>query len=208
VIDARTVVDAHVHVPRLATLKPAWFDWADHFSGPHDWRSAYDDDGDPVPAALDALLEAEGVDRALLFCEYSPRATGIQPIEDLLPIVAHNPVRFRLVANVNPYLHHPVAAEVERVFHHVGHQPRAHLALARDNVWLDLAGLPPRKLPEYYARFDLTRLAGKFVFGTDWPGVPGTRRNVRELAALGLPEDVLKGVLSAHAAKIFPRLDI
>lgn len=84
----------------------------------------------------------------------------------------------------------------------------AHLALARDNVWLDLAGLPPRKLPEYYARFDLTRLAGKFIFGTDWPGVPGTRRNVRELAALGLPEDVLTGILSAHAAKVFPRLDI
>lgn len=67
-----------------------------------------------MPAALDALLEAEGVDRALLFCEYSPRATGIQPIEDLPPIVAHNPVRFRLVANVNPALHHPVSAEVER----------------------------------------------------------------------------------------------
>lgn len=39
-IDARTVVDAHVHVPRLTTLKPAWIDWADRFSGPHDWRSS------------------------------------------------------------------------------------------------------------------------------------------------------------------------
>ncbi|TVT30175.1 amidohydrolase [Amycolatopsis rhizosphaerae] len=284
-IDGRTVVDAHVHAPRLSTLKPAWLEWAERFSGPHDWRSAYDEDGNPVPAALDALLAAEGVDRALLFCEYSPRATGIQPIEDLLPIVAYNPERFRLVANVNPHLHHPLAAEVERqldlgavalkihpvhgafspadkelyaayrvcaergvpvilhsgtssfpgsrtsfgnpellsdvvedfpgvnfVFAHGGrgwwYDVAAFLALAKDNVWLDLAGLPPKKLPEYYARFDFPRLAGKFVFGTDWPGVPGASRNVRALAALDLPEDVLTDVLSGNAAKLFPGLGV
>jgi predicted TIM-barrel fold metal-dependent hydrolase len=285
VIDGKTVVDAHVHAPRLSTLKPAWLDWAEQFSGPHDWRSAYDGNGDPIPSKLDELLAAEGVDRALLFCEYSPRATGIQPIEDLLPIVEHNPVRFRLVANVNPYLHHPVAAEVERqldlgavalkihpvhgafspaekelysayqvcaersvpvilhsgtssfpgartsfgnpellsdvvedfpqvnfVFAHGGrgwwYDVAAFLAMAKDNVWLDLAGLPPKKLPEYYARFDFTRLAGKFVFGTDWPGVPGASRNVRALAALDLPDEVLSDVLSGNAAKLFPGLAI
>jgi predicted TIM-barrel fold metal-dependent hydrolase len=285
VIDGRTVVDAHVHAPRLSTLKPAWMDWAERFSGPHDWRSAYDGNGDPVPSALDALLESEGVDRALLFCEYSPRATGIQPIEHLLPIVEYNPERFRLVANVNPYLHHPVAAEVERqldlgavalkihpvhgafspadkelytayqvcaergvpvilhsgtssfpgartsfgnpellsdvvedfprvnfVFAHGGrgwwYDVAAFMAMARDNVWLDLAGLPPKKLPEYYARFDFTRLAGKFVFGTDWPGVPGASRNVRALSALELPDGVLTDVLSGNAAKLFPGLGI
>jgi uncharacterized protein len=283
-ISGRIVVDAHVHVPRLSTLKPAWLEWADRFSGDHDWRSVYDD-GDPVPAKLDDLLAAEGVDRALLFCEYSPRATGIQPIEDLLPIVAYNPVRFRLVASVNPHLHHPLAAEVERqldlgavalkvhpvhggfspadkelypayqvcadrgvpvilhsgtssfpgararfgdpellsdvvedfpglqfVFAHGGrgwwYDVAAFLALARENVWLDLAGLPPKKLPEYYARFDFAKLAGKFVFGTDWPGVPGTGRNVAALAALGLPDDVLTAVLSANAAKLFPSLGV
>ncbi|NIH86855.1 amidohydrolase family protein [Amycolatopsis granulosa] len=284
-IDGYTVVDAHVHPPRLSTLKPAWLEWAEQFSGPHDWRSVYDTGGNVVPERLDALFESEGVDRALLFCEYSPRATGIQPIEDNLPIVEHNPERFRLVANVNPYLHHPVAAEVERqldlgavalkihpvhgafspgdkelyaayhvcaergvpviihsgtssfpgarasfgnpelmsdvvedfpsvpfVFAHGGrgwwYDVAAFLALTRDNVWLDLAGLPPRKLPEYYARFDFTRLAGRFVFGTDWPGVPGTRRNVQALAELGLPEAVMRDVLAGNAAKLFPGLGI
>jgi predicted TIM-barrel fold metal-dependent hydrolase len=284
-IDGYTVVDAHVHVPRLSTLKPAWIEWAHHFSGDHPWRSAYDDWGNPVPAKLDALLEAEGVDRALLFCEYSPRATGIQPIEDNLPLVEFNPQRFRLVANVNPHLHHPLAAEVERqlalgavalkihpvhgafspadkelyvayqvcaergvpvilhsgvsnfpgarasfgnpelltdvvedfadvqfVFAHGGrgwwYDVAAFLALAKDNVWLDLAGLPPKKLPEYYARFDFARLATKFIFGTDWPGVPGVNRNARALSKLGLSSDVLRGVLSGNAAKLFPDLDI
>ena len=71
-------------------------------------------DGDPVPARLDALLEAEGVDAALLFAEYSPRATGVQPVEDLLPLIAYNPGRFRLVANVNPAVHAQPAAEAAR----------------------------------------------------------------------------------------------
>lgn len=279
------VVDAHVHAPRLNTLKPAWLDWADRFSGPHDWRRAYDGEGVVVPAELDALMAAEGVARALLFAEYSPRATGIQPIEDLLPIVEHNPERFRLVANVNPHLHHPVESEVERqlglgavavklhpvhgcfpgdhpellavyalcaergvpviihsgtsnfpgsrssfgdpasfldvleqfpslpfVFAHGGrgwwYDTAAFLALAKPNVWLDLAGLPPRKLPEYYQRFDLERLASRFVFGTDWPGVPGTRRNVEALGSLGWPNDVLRDVLYGNAAKLFPGLGI
>ncbi|MEU6355280.1 amidohydrolase family protein [Streptomyces sp. NPDC047072] len=284
-IDGDTVVDAHVHVPRLSTLKPAWFQWADTFSGDHPWREAYDERGDPVPELLDALLEAEGVGRALLFCEYSPRATGIQPIEDLLPVVAHNPVRFRLVANVNPHLHHPLAAEAERqldlgavavklhpvhggfdpsdkelyplyalcaergvpvvvhsgtssfpgararfgdpqlmldvvedfpdvqvVFAHGGrgwwYDTAAFLAVTRPNVWLDLAGLPPRKLPEYYARFDLERLAARWIFGTDWPGVPGAARNIAALRSLGLPEDTVRAVLSGNAAKVFPGLGV
>ncbi|NYI89125.1 hypothetical protein HNR02_002448 [Amycolatopsis endophytica] len=269
----------------MPTLKPAWLEWAERFSGPHDWRSAYDTEGTVVPSRLDALLESEGVDRALLFCEYSPRATGIQPIEDNLPLVAGNPERFRLVANVNPCLHHPVAAEVERqldlgavalkihpvhgafspadkelytayqvcaergvpviihsgtssfpgarasfgnpelmsdvvedfpsvqfVFAHGGrgwwYDVAAFLALARDNVWLDLSGLPPKKLPEYYARFDFVRLASRFIFGTDWPGVPGAGRNVRALIDLQLPDEVLRDVLSGNAAKVYPGLNI
>ena len=113
-IDGLALVDAHMHVPRLSTVSPAWMQWAATFGRDSGWQEAFGSDGDPVPARLDALLAAEGVDAALLFAEYSPRATGIQPVEDLLPIIAHDPARFHLVANVNPHLHHPPAAEAAR----------------------------------------------------------------------------------------------
>ena len=228
-------------------------------------------------------FDAEGVDAALLFAEYSPGATGIQPVEDLLPIIAHDPRRYRLVANVNPRLHTPPAAEAERqlalgavavkvhpvhgafrvdrddmypvydlcaergvpVIVHTGpsifpgsqaeagdpllmdtiaaaypgvqfvlaHGGRGHwyaeaarMTLARDNVWIDLAGLPPKRLPDYYAGFDLPILAAKWIFGTDWPGVPGVTRNVRALAALGLPGDTLAAVLAGNATRVYPGL--
>jgi uncharacterized protein len=63
--------------------------------------------------------------------------------------------------------------------------------------------LPPKRLPAYYAGFDLAELATKWIFGTDWPGVPGVADNVRALAALGLPSDVLAGVLSGNAARVY-----
>jgi hypothetical protein len=279
-IDGRTVVDAHMHVPRLSTVTQAWLQWAVDFGKDSPWRSVFGADGDPVPARLDALLDAEGVDVALLFAEYSPRATGIQPVEDLLPLIAHNPARFRLVANVNPELHKSPVAEATRQLDlgavamkvhpvHGGFRPdrrdmyevydlcaergvpvvvhtggsifpgsdpgagdpklmsqaiadfpgvqfvlahggrgqwyadAARMALDCANVWFDLAGLPPKRLPVYYAGFDLSRLAAKWIFGTDWPGVPGAAVNVRAVTALGLPDDVLADVLSGNAYRVY-----
>lgn len=278
-LDGRLLIDAHLHPPRLSTLKPAWMRWAEQFGAPG-WRSAFDADGVVVPAAFDELLEAEGVDRAILLCEYSPKATGIQPVEDLLPIVKHNPDRFAFLGNVNPHLHHPIAAEVHRqvdlgavglklhpvhggfsaadpmlypayqacvergvpvvvhsgtstfpgstnamaapelldpvlrdfpeltlVLAHGGrgwwYDQAAFLALMYDNVWIELSGLPPARLPDYYQRFDLRRLARKFVFATDWPGVPGVARNARAVAALGLDDDTLGLVLGGNALRIY-----
>ena len=113
-LDGRLLVDAHVHVPVLGSLAQAWIDWARDFGPEGILEELWDTDGVPRPDRLDALFEEQGVDHALLFCEYSPKATGYQRFEDLLPLVEANPVRFRPVANVNPHLHFPVADEVRR----------------------------------------------------------------------------------------------
>jgi predicted TIM-barrel fold metal-dependent hydrolase len=272
------LVDAHVHVTRRSQLKLAWDRWA--WPGREAEVAALYDGDEIVPERFHALLAREGVDTALVLAEYSPRVTGLQPVEDIVPLVRHDPARVRLVANLNPHLHHPIVAELERqlalgavalkihpvhggfpanarelypayarcereripvVFHfgtsvfpgaqnrfadplaiedvatdfpeltivlaHGGrgwwYDAAAFMALMRENVWIELSGLPPRKLPLYYARFDLARLARKFVFGTDWPGVPGIRANAEAIAALGLPEDVLAGVLAENARTVY-----
>jgi len=88
-LDGLMLIDAHLHPARLPTLKPAWLDWARQYGQPG-WEQVYDAGGSVIPEALDDLLAAEGVDHALLLCEYSPKVTGIQPAEELLPIVKQN----------------------------------------------------------------------------------------------------------------------
>jgi predicted TIM-barrel fold metal-dependent hydrolase len=74
-------------------------------------------------------------------------------------------------------------------------------------VWIELSGLPPKRLPEYYSRFDLGRLARKWIYGTDWPGVPGQAANARAVASLGLPEDVVPLVWGGNALRVYAGLD-
>ena len=233
---------------------------------------------------MDDLFDEQGVDAALLFCEYSPKATGYQTFEDLLPIVERNPQRFRPVANVNPHLHFPIANEVRRqldlgaaalklhpvhggfrcddpalypayqvltergvplvvhcgtssfpgsmneladpayllpvartfpeldiVLAHGGrgwwYDAAGFMALSHPNVWIELSGLPPKRLPEYYHRYDLGRLARKWIFGTDWPGVPGTATNARAVVDLGLDEELAGLVLGGNAGRVYAGLD-
>jgi uncharacterized protein len=75
-LDGRLLVDAHVHVPVLGSLAPAWMDWAHEFGPAGILERIWAADGRPRPQALEELFAAEGVDTALLFCEYSPKATG------------------------------------------------------------------------------------------------------------------------------------
>jgi len=283
-IDGLPLVDAHLHPARRPTLKVSWQQWALQFGSGIPFDDLYDRAGTLRPDRFDAYLEEEGVDLALLMSEYSPRVTGIQPVEDLLPLLEHNPRRFRLIANLNPHLHHPIGEELERqlalgavavklhpvhggfsptqgelylvyrrcaelgvpvVFHcgtstfpgavnrygdpgpidevltnvpdlkvvlaHGGrgwwYEAAAFLALHRENLWIELSGLPPQRLPAYYARHDLRRLARKFIFGSDWPGVPGIAANARAIAKLDIDEADLPGVLAGNARKVYRGLD-
>ena len=53
------------------------------------------------------------------------------------------------------------------------YEAAAFLALMRPNVWIEISGLPPRRLPDYYQSAGFARVARKMIFGTDWPAVPG-----------------------------------
>ncbi|MCC7104681.1 MAG: amidohydrolase [Chloroflexi bacterium] len=69
------------------------------------------------------------------------------------------------------------------------------------NVYIDVAGLPPRKLPVYFPQ--LERLGHKFVFGSDWPGMPGDiRDNIAAIRQLPLSEEQIEGMLGGTAARL------
>jgi hypothetical protein len=79
----------------------------------------------------------------------------------------------------------------------------AFLALTNEHVWIELSGLPPRRLPEYYSRHPWPRLARRFIFGTDWPGVPGIARNARAVADLCPDEETAALALAGNAARVY-----
>ena len=279
-LDGLPLVDVHQHAARLPTLTPAWRAWARDFGDAAVLDRVYDADGAIVPGRFTDYLSSEGVDVALLFAEYSPKATGIQPVEDLLPVAAHNPDRVKIVANVNPRLHYPVddelcrqldlgavalkihpvhagvaandrmlypayeacqAAGVPVVVHcgtstfpgaantfgdpvvlddvlrdfrsltlvlaHGGrgwwYDAASFLALSHERVWIELSGLPPSRLRDYYARQNWNRLTKRMIFGTDWPGIPGIAANARAVARLMPDETTAAQVLAGNATRAY-----
>jgi predicted TIM-barrel fold metal-dependent hydrolase len=112
-LDGRPLVDVHLHPARRPGLKLPWDVWVQDFDSP-ELHALYDDAGAVRPDAFDAYLEAEGVDVAVVLAEYSPKVTGWQTVEDMLPLASHNPERVKFAANINPHLHYPVDEEVQR----------------------------------------------------------------------------------------------
>jgi uncharacterized protein len=279
-LDGLPLVDVHLHAARRPTLKPPWQTWAQGFAGTDLMNSVYRADGTVSPAAFDAYLASEGVDVALLICEYSPKVTGMQVIEDMLPVAAANPGRIKIIGNVNPHLHYPVDDEVRRqlalgavalkihpvhagvaandrmlypayeacqaagipvvvhcgtstfpgaansygdpvalddvlrdfraltlVLAHGGrgwwYDAAAFLALAHDRVWIELSGLPPSRLRDYYWRQNWRRLTRRMIFGTDWPGIPGIAANARAVAALMPDQETAAAVLGGNAIRVY-----
>jgi len=70
-------------------------------------------------------------------------------------------------------------------------------------VLLEVSGIPPSKLLEYFPR--LEEIADKVVWGTDWPspGVQSMRGNVEEFLALPLSDSAKRRILYENAARIF-----
>src|ERR1700728_366393 len=113
-LDGMPLIDVHLHAARLPTLKLPRETWLQGFAASATMERLYDAEGTVVPSEFDAYLAAEGVDTALLMCEYSPKVTGLQVIEDMLPIAAQAPGRIKGIASVNPRLRYPVDDEVRR----------------------------------------------------------------------------------------------
>jgi uncharacterized protein len=72
------------------------------------------------------------------------------------------------------------------------------------NVYLDVSGIPPKSLLQYFPR--LAEVAKKTLFGTDWPGpgVPDIGKNLAEFRSLKLHAETEQQILSRTALEIWP----
>jgi uncharacterized protein len=72
------------------------------------------------------------------------------------------------------------------------------------NMYMDVSGIPPQKLLEYFPR--LEEIADKVLWGTDWPGpgVPTIRGNIEKFRALPLSPSAQQKILYDNAARLFP----
>lgn len=72
-------------------------------------------------------------------------------------------------------------------------------------VHLDLSGIPPARIPEWFPR--LSEISDRVLFGTDWPspGVRSIAQNLAGVRSLPLPAAALDAITSANALRLFPR---
>ncbi len=69
----------------------------------------------------------------------------------------------------------------------------------RKNVYIDISGLPPHRLLDYFP--ELERLKEKFVFGTDWPGV-SIKKSIEAVMSLPISDSAKEAILRENALKI------
>jgi len=72
------------------------------------------------------------------------------------------------------------------------------------NMYMDISGIPPQKLLEYFPRIE--EIADKVLFGTDWPGpgVPAVRSNIDKFKTLPISASAQQKILYDNATRLFP----
>jgi uncharacterized protein len=70
-----------------------------------------------------------------------------------------------------------------------------------DNVYIDISGLPPGNLLNYWP--SMKKFAHKYLFGTDFPGVPGIRKNFEVLSGLVDNDEALGRIAFQNAYDLY-----
>ncbi len=109
----------------------------------------------------------------------------------------------------DPYAFDDVAVdfpELDLILCHGGrgwwYQLAEYMVQRHENVYIDVSGLPPQNLLNYYPK--MAKLSSRFIFGTDFPGVPGVAANADKIADLGFSAAELKNIFTANAARLLP----
>jgi len=80
------------------------------------------------------------------------------------------------------------------------YEKASFLAQLHTNVYLEIAGLPPKNLLQYIPR--LEDLSSKVLFGSDWPGSPTPKRNIQAIRELPINEQSKSDILGGNASRL------
>lgn len=114
-------------------------------------------------------------------------------------------------ALANPLLVEDVAIDFPRLTLILAHggrplwmQEAFFLVRRFPNVYMDVSGIPPDRLLEYFPR--LEEIADKVLFGSDWPGpgVPEMLSNIEQFQRLPLSRSAQRKILVENAMRLFP----
>ena len=96
---------------------------------------------------------------------------------------------------------HPGLTVVAAHFGWPWHMDLIAIALHKTNVYIDISGWSPRRIPAEVIRELRGRLSGQFLWGSDFPFIT-PERCLAEFDALELPRDVQERVLRGNAERI------
>ena len=104
------LIDCHIHAGDLRDFHPYVVEWVRSFQGD---LSTYDEQERLVVERLEAFLEAEGVDSALVLPEYSPDNVGLVSADQVAALCQASK-RLVPMGGINPHLHSDPLAEAIR----------------------------------------------------------------------------------------------
>jgi predicted TIM-barrel fold metal-dependent hydrolase len=96
---------------------------------------------------------------------------------------------------------HPALTVVAAHFGWPWHMDLIAIALHKTNVYIDISGWAPRRIPAEVIRELRGRLSGQFLWGSDYPFI-APERCLSELEDLDLPDAVMRAVLHDNAARV------
>ncbi len=127
-----------------------------------------------------------------------------------IPVMMHagtSVFRGTKLKHADPYTFDDVAADfpdLTIILCHAGRGFWYHIAefliKRHKNVYIDISGLPPKNLLKYYPSME--KMSHKFLFGTDFPGVPGVKKNIDAIKNLPFSKETQNKIFYRNAKKI------
>lgn len=75
------------------------------------------------------------------------------------------------------------------------------LTRMRPNVWMELSGLPARRIVALFP--ELERVKDRVLFGSDWPSSPAISRLADDFRGLPFTDDLIENALWRNAVRLF-----